>query len=135
MTKKCELCKAEKPLDQFHSNKSKKDGKSGRCKDCRKSERYSYAESARRIQLKNNFGITLEQYESMLSDQGGVCALCNGADSRALNVDHGHSCCPGKKSCGKCIRKLLCRKCNMAIGLLNDDINLLNKAIAYLAGG
>ena len=134
LSKTCELCKVEKSLVQFLANKCKKDGKAGRCKDCRKLERYENAESARRTQLKCKFGITLEQYEEMLAKQGGVCALCHGDDTRALNVDHDHSCCPGQKSCGKCVRKLLCRKCNMAIGLLNDDINLLKRAVEYLEG-
>jgi hypothetical protein len=49
-----------------------------------------------------------------------------------LSIDHDHACCPGRISCGKCIRGLLCNRCNRALGLLGDSIELLKKMIAYL---
>ena len=72
-----------------------------------------------------------------------ACEIC-GADLtvRALDskkrlrpvhaVDHDHGCCPGGLSCGKCIRGILCRKCNVAIGYLNDDPTLARAAADYL---
>jgi hypothetical protein len=41
-------------------------------------------------------------------------------------------CCPGKKSCGKCIRGLLCARCNSAIGLFDEDPVTLHAAVEYL---
>lgn len=72
-------------------------------------------ESFRRSHLKTMYGITPERYEAILSTQGGVCAVCTqpepGGHGR-WHVDHDHGCCPGKRSCGECVRGLLCRVCN-----------------------
>ena len=85
-------------------------------------------------------GMTYADYTARLEGQGGVCAIC-GKPETMLNVwgkparlaiDHDHACCPGT-SCGECVRGLLCRACNMAIGLLNDDLSLLASAYDYLA--
>jgi hypothetical protein len=83
--------------------------------------------------LKYHFGITLEQFNLLLKNQNGVCAICgnketaiNGATKkvRLLNVDHDHQ--TGK------VRGLLCSKCNHMIGLGNDDTNIFKSAINYL---
>lgn len=49
-------------------------------------------------------------------------------------VDHDHACCPGGRSCGQCVRGILCRKCNVAIGYLNDDPALAQALADYLNG-
>lgn len=61
-------------------------------------------------------GLTVAQYENLLSKQNGVCALCKQPPKRIrLAVDHDHKCCPGDKICGKCIRGLLCSTCNVYV--------------------
>jgi hypothetical protein len=81
-------------------------------------------------------GVTLEQYERMLTEQDGRCAICGRveaySDGRRWCVDHDHSCCPGDRSCGKCVRGLLCHRCNFAIGLLNDDPEVAYAVAKYL---
>jgi hypothetical protein len=80
------------------------------------------------------YGITLDQYNDLLAKQGGGCAIC-GIDvegEKKLSVDHDHDCCPGSKSCGKCIRGLLCGSCNRAVGLMEDNPDLLIAAAKYL---
>lgn len=73
--------------------------------------------------LRQHYSITLEQYEEILAAQGGVCAIEGCEQSvgdtagRALQVDHDHNCCPGR-SCGKCIRGLLCKRHNRIVGYL-----------------
>jgi hypothetical protein len=80
------------------------------------------------------FGVTTEQYEELLTRQGGGCAICRRADAditgSRLAIDHDHACCPGVKTCGNCIRGLLCRGCNLNLdrpwfrakhGLIVDD--------------
>lgn len=74
--------------------------------------------------------ITKDQYEKMLKKHNGNCWICK--EKKAIHIDHDHLCCKGGWSCGKCIRGVLCSNCNTAIGLLNDDINLLNNAVKYI---
>ena len=88
---------------------------------------------------KYNYGIEPHRYELLLQAQGGVCAICGRPETAvirgtiaSMSVDHDHGCCPGKKSCGKCIRGLLCRRCNGALGLFRDDPRLLSAALTYL---
>jgi hypothetical protein len=87
-------------------------------------------------ELKRKFNITIDQYNAILKVQDGACGLCGAKpvdDSGGFfHVDHDHLCCSGKKSCGKCVRGLLCRTCNAGLGQFYDSIELLLKAVAYL---
>jgi hypothetical protein len=94
-----------------------------------------HREAIRANRLQQELGITQEDYDALLNAQGGTCAICHVPENKGhLAVDHDHSCCSGRHSCGKCIRGLLCSKCNKGIGLLNDDPELLGAAVTYLAG-
>ena len=67
------------------------------------------------------YGLTVESYETLLAAQDGRCAICRttepGAPGRSWQVDHDHSCCPeARRSCGKCVRGLLCASCNIGLG-------------------
>ncbi|WP_073837499.1 endonuclease domain-containing protein [Micromonospora sp. CB01531] len=63
------------------------------------------------------------------------CDICGVTpEKRSLCQDHDHRCCEGIKGCDECKRGWLCGKCNMALGLLQDDIAILEAAIAYLRG-
>ena len=80
------------------------------------------------------YGISHSERDQLLEAQGGVCAIC-GTDKplgRGWVIDHDHACCPGIKSCGKCIRGILCTKCNLMIGLASDNIETLRLAQEYL---
>lgn len=84
----------------------------------------------RRYAMKHNFGITLEDWDQMLRDQSGRCFLCEEplrSGRTDIHIDHDHACCPGKRSCGKCIRGLACQKCNQGVGQFNDNPALLRK--------
>jgi hypothetical protein len=83
--------------------------------------------------LKSTYNINLDIYNEFLKNQNGLCAVCKKIDpSRDLSVDHDHSCCIGAKSCGKCIRGLLCSNCNMALGAVSDNAETLKCLIEYL---
>lgn len=74
-------------------------------------------------------GMTLNDYENMLSKQDGKCAICGShksgkKNSNRLSIDHCHK--TGK------VRGLLCQQCNLGIGCLKDDITILENALAYL---
>lgn len=84
-------------------------------------------EELREIWLRSNYKMTIEEYQFKYDAQNGACAICNEPETRVdprtgyvvwLSVDHDHSCCPGHRSCGKCVRELLCSKCNMGVGML-----------------
>lgn len=77
-------------------------------------------------------GITVEKYLEMEKQQDYKCKICGGTDSKRLSVDHDHSCCNSYPNCGKCIRGLLCSRCNRTLGMINDDQELLKKMIEYL---
>lgn len=82
---------------------------------------------AKNRQLMKDFGISLEDYEHMLSLQGGRCDICGveeNPDGRRFHVDHDHT--TGK------VRGLLCGPCNSGIGLLKEDLAILTAAIKYL---
>lgn len=85
--------------------------------------------------LKYYYNITLDQYNNMLEEQNHVCAICHGINKttgKDLFVDHDHACCPGGRSCGECVRGLLCNICNWAIGALNDDPDNFDRAKQYI---
>ena len=86
------------------------------------------------IGLKTRYGITQEQFEQRLEQQGGRCEICSTDEPgvKGWHVDHDHSCCPGRRSCGKCFRGILCSNCNTALGLLGDSIDRLLAAVKYL---
>lgn len=78
---------------------------------------------ARKAQMKWKYGITQEEYDKMLADQGGVCAICK-KESKDFCLDHDHS--------TKQNRGILCRTCNMAIGHFKESLENLRSAIKYL---
>ena len=85
-----------------------------------------YKEIHRWQVLKFKYGISREQYESMLVDQKGLCKLCHlpANESRPLSVDHCHV--------TKRIRGLIHHTCNSGLGMFNDSIIKLTQAIDYL---
>lgn len=81
------------------------------------------------------YGITAERHAELLEAQGGGCGICGTTEPGgrgSFHVDHDHACCPGIRSCGTCIRGLLCAACNTALGGFKDDPKRLLAAVAYL---
>lgn len=66
---------------------------------------------------------TTDWYRDRLTAQAGKCAIC-GREPKRLVVDHDHD--DGE------LRGLLCGNCNTGIGMMNDDVVLLRKAVSYL---
>lgn len=98
-----------------------------------------YAANRDRVAEKNlqdNYGISVADYESALVAQGCGCAICGSLEpgkGERFAVDHDHSCCPSKISCGKCVRGLLCVHCNVGLGHFRESQELLARASRYLA--
>ena len=89
-----------------------------------------YARYSRHQQI---YGV---DFEALNEVQQGLCAICGNPQKAGhmerLSVDHDHSCCPYGKSCGKCVRGLLCSGCNSGLGYFQDSPELLARAIIYL---
>ena len=115
-TKYCPRCKEWLPLPEFSNSKKTLSGRYGHCKVCDQTKRH---------------GITKALYSALLVKQDGYCAIL-GCPEPPTQIDHDHVCCPNKKSCGRCVRGVLCGKHNLALGLFNDNPMELNKALDYI---
>lgn len=156
-TKKiCSACKEPKSLNNFRPSANATGGVSYRCIECvSKAKKAKYAENPapykerqsrlrkekpevfRGYELMKKFRMTLEQHEQMFDNQGRVCAGCESEDSgepnRRWHTDHDPSCCPtGRKTCGNCVRGILCRWCNMALGNAKNSVERLRGLANYL---
>lgn len=113
------------------------EGEDWRTLEGRASQRKRYAarnpEKVRDQALRATFGISLDDYNRMLGEQNGVCAICgkpenrkgrNGTNVRQLAVDHCHD--------TSKIRGLLCSSCNQGIGFMDHKVDILMRAIDYL---
>lgn len=142
----CNNCQKRKAIDEYELCNSGKNRR-GTCKECRSEYGRAYRQRPEWKQQsisnarKYRYGISEEQYQKMLEEQGGKCAICKREETclnadgttKNLSVDHDHNCCSGEKSsCGKCIRALLCAGCNRGIGYMRDDVDILLDAATYL---
>ena len=114
----CSKGQHEVPLDQFAKTVARSSGIAGNCKPC-----------ARGVQLEWHYGIDQEEYDRLLAQQGGGCALCHRLpdEGKFLKVDHCHE--TGR------VRGLLCQTCNFGLGILGDNEEGLLRALAYITGG
>ena len=91
------------------------------------------SEKAADARLRRVYKKTLEDKKREIAEQGGGCAICGRKYPEfILSQDHDHRCCPGKKSCGKCVRGMLCRFCNHALGNVKDNPETLRRMLHYL---
>ena len=78
--------------------------------------------------LRQRYGFDHTEYDRMLQIQGGCCAVCLSKDPgkgfRYFHIDHDHA--TGK------VRGLLCAKCNQALGLLAENVEVVQRALNYL---
>lgn len=118
-TRVCTKCKEEKLLTEYYKNSLSKTGLTTYCKSCDKN-RYRHADYVKRL-----YGINIEEYNEMVMLQCGTCAICSEIpENHRLAVDHNHD--------TGIVRGLLCRKCNAGIGLLQDNPQLIERALEYV---
>lgn len=90
--------------------------------------------ASRERHLRERYGVTVDEFNAKLRAQDYECAVCHadfGPDNPGF-FDHLHACCPGRKSCGKCLRDVLCRGCNVSLGNVQDNATTLLGLIQYL---
>jgi hypothetical protein len=130
MLKVCSVCNENKKLNLFAKDSKTKSGYRNRCKDCynkRHKELLLKRGGGLGDHLKSRYGITLDTYNLMLKEQKNCCAICNKhTDSlrRRLSVDHDHE--TGE------VRKLLCDHCNTALGLVQENEEIIISMLSYL---
>lgn len=146
-SRECSKCCQVKELSEFQQHKKSKDGHRAACKACGIANAKSWAErnperrkaiqnawnrrnraKMKDCHLQREYGISLEQYKEWLAAQKECCAICKRHQSEfkiALAVDHDHE--TGE------VRGLLCKQCNIGIGLLGESRQNLTAAIEYLS--
>ena len=138
--KQCVVCEEWYQESRFTPQDSgSSDGLKSECKDCAKLRVNKYESSfsvdeRRDRHLRLQYGKSLQWFDERLASQSGGCAICGSEkpNGRWWHVDHDHSCCPGVRSCGECVRGILCGSCNSGIGLLRDSPEVIYAAYEYL---
>ena len=155
MTCQCSKCGVEKPIDKFHKDKSMKDGYRKTCRECvqadnrqrdiKNKDKVGYKDSrirARRkwakknrdkykfYQIKSKYGITEEQYYSLIESQNNLCPICGESLNGGSQIDLDHNPQIGKGI--ESIRGVLHSICNKGIGCLKHNPSILENAAKYL---
>lgn len=94
----------------------------------RQTHKSALKKSYRKYRLKVEYGLSLEQFDEMIAQQHGVCAICKVKrvvrGEPHLHVDHDHQ--------SGLVRGILCHHCNMILGHSRDSVDVLEACIAYL---
>jgi hypothetical protein len=126
----CPSCDEIKDVGAFARARDKRSGRVASCRACRAVAYAKVAGEDREIaQSCRKLGITVERWWELHAEQGGRCRICSVAFTTELRprLDHCHD--TGR------IRGLLCNSCNLAIGLLRDNVGIILSAAIYLGGG
>jgi hypothetical protein len=121
----CRRCGCDKPAEDFPRNKNGPDGRHWNCRVCHRAQQRESRErsgGARKYHLKRRYGLTLQEFDGLLADQGLLCPIC--LERPAVHVDHDHS--TGK------VRGILCEMCNGGLGQFRDNPETIRSAIEYL---
>ena len=130
--KHCTGCGSTLDIDMFHRRSRSKDGLRSLCKRCVMKYNQSHKVERAVSKIKRMYNLTPTQYNELLA---AGCAICGSKEN--LHIDHDHKCCPYTKShktCGRCVRGVLCVDHNLGLGRFHDDTAMLGRAIAYLEG-
>jgi hypothetical protein len=122
----CPDCGTVKPLDEFVRNAGQASGRGPYCRPCHNIRGKASTDKvggSRTYHLKRRYGITAEDADAMLADQGGLCVICKTAP--ANHVDHDHA--------TGAVRALLCFNCNGGLGQFKDNAETLHAAAYYVA--
>ena len=105
-----------------------------RCKECTVKRTVEYnkehSSSVKSQYLKRNYGLTFEEFESMLSDQNNCCAICGTTEPSKTRGRHKRFHVDNNSS-GK-VRGLLCKSCHIALTEVDSNIHTLKSMIEYL---
>ncbi len=120
--RKCTLCGLLRAETSFTSSKGRL------CKVCRLANRRKGAHGTR---IKRTYAITADEYELILTHQGGVCGGCGEKRAYNLHVEHDHKV-EREVSTRASIRGLACARCNSVLRKVRDNPAILRGLAAYL---
>lgn len=86
------------------------------------------ADKVRRNHIRTTYGMAPSAWNGMLVAQGGACAICGTAKPGGrgqFHTDHDHE--TGK------VRGLLCTRCNVGLGMFEENYDILSRVVQYLA--
>lgn len=127
----CNLCRNETRRDNYPNEQEK-------LKQRQKDNRKNHPNRYRQYDIKKRFRLDKQAYDALFFSQGNACGGCgfldSGEPSGSWHIDHDHNCCsnPHGKTCGKCVRGILCRWCNMALGNAKEDASRLRGVANYI---
>jgi hypothetical protein len=130
-------CARAKANPQVHNARSKawREKNPERFREIALANYYRDPERSRRNRVWSQFRV---EFRELWEAQKGLCACCDepmlesGTEHDSVVVDHDRACCPGKRSCGKCVRGLIHWRCNVLLGHVQDNPTRLEKAARYL---
>jgi hypothetical protein len=131
--KVCSKCNIEKELSEYHKRSNRPCGVRSECKKCcnERLKSVKRRDGYNRDYNLKKYGLTFDDYNKLFIEQNESCKICkrhisevNKGKKKVLCVDHCHT--------TNLVRGLLCDKCNRGIGLFNDNIEMLERAIQYL---
>jgi hypothetical protein len=124
----CPDCGETKLLEDFPRNRNDTGGHGRYCKPCHnaqgKESKQRLHGGSREYHLRRRYGIGQAEFDALLAEQGGVCAICGASDPQ--HVDHDHR--------DGWVRGILCFNCNGGLGQFRDSPEFLAGAITYLKG-
>ena len=118
--KTCFVCHEARPLEDFHRDAAREDGRRSTCKPCR-------ALSSRWEKLEARYSLSREEFYKLLDEQDGRCAIClTHLPKGTAVVDHCHE--------TGVVRGLLCTPCNLGLGHFKDGREpfIFDQARAYV---
>lgn len=123
----CPDCEQIKPMDAFPRT-TNASGRHSYCKPCHNSRGKETVQrlygGSREYHLRRRYGIGEKEFQELLAEQGGVCAVCGAEDPQHLDHDHRTG----------WVRGILCFNCNGGLGQFRDSPTRLARAITYLRG-
>jgi len=117
----CMECEQLLPIEKFSDRGRYKNSRALSCASC--------------VSLWTNFRLSWAAFQELIENAAGRCEICGTDDpgtGTRWNVDHDHGCCSTNKTCGKCVRGILCRDCNWEIARMDDDPRRLERAAEYI---
>jgi len=134
--RRCTKCEELKSPDNFYNDKNnKRDGLCRHCKICMRNDRRVWAKTKgakkfiRNQGYKSRYGISYEVFEEMLKSCDYTCHICG---CKVVQKHGGNKACLDHCHTTGNLRGVLCNRCNKGIGLLDDSVDVLQKAIDYL---